>query len=177
MKKTIVTVGVICIILTIIACFVKFVFWFFSNEEKVPLIKEGEFPFVVEYELNGKTFIIEDTVVCEFDGYDLSSGPPTMSWKEYLKSGDESKCIILKHEDTIFSTARSLVLSYGIAEYYMGDPQANLIVEHKPEFIYRERLIDSFPWRTKLTKTGLEKLFGIKLTRFEFSEPIENEFK
>ena len=60
--------------------------------EPAPQITEGEFPFVLEYEINGERYIIEDTVVCSFDGYDPSN-PFTMfpqrEWKESLKSGKE----------------------------------------------------------------------------------------
>ena len=54
-----------------------------GEEQKPPQIETGEFPFVVEYEMNGENFVIEDTVVCEFNRYELSvlafNNP--MSWR------------------------------------------------------------------------------------------------
>ena len=64
-------------------------------EQKPPQITEGEFPFVVEYEIDGERYIIEDTVVCSFDGYDHSAWfAKPRTWNEHLKSGDEDKRII-----------------------------------------------------------------------------------
>ena len=48
--------------------------------ESAPQITEGEFPFVLEYEINGERHIIEDTVVCKFDGYDLSNPFPFINY-------------------------------------------------------------------------------------------------
>ena len=69
-------------------------------EQKPPQITDGEFPFVVEYEIDGERYIIEDTVVCSFVGYDHSAWfAKPRTWNEYLKSGDEDKRIILHEEN------------------------------------------------------------------------------
>ena len=50
-----------------------------------PAITSGEFPFVIEYEFEGKTYIIEDTLVCSYEGNDPSAWVPTRSYSYDLK--------------------------------------------------------------------------------------------
>lgn len=159
-------------------------------EQKPPQITEGEFPFVVEYEINGEGHIIEDTVVCSFRGYDNSAWfAKPRTWNTYLKSKDEEKRIILQQENnySVLTPERlhensSVVLNYGSAEYYMGDKtNARSMIYAKPFFYYSEeyKTDEKTTHNTgeKLSKKELEKYFGIKVLRLEFSEPIKNKFK
>ena len=183
MKKAV----IISIISISVILFIAMMFYFVVGiEEKPPKIETKEFPFVVEYEMNGERFVIEDSVVCEFDGYDLSvpSINKPRKWEEYLKSGEEEKCLIIKQENTNSSIKKNrhnewanLGLFYGCAEYYMGDPSARSLVTKYPQFIYYETYKNHYNWGTKLSEKELEKYFGIKVIKFEFSEPIKNEFK
>ncbi len=159
-------------------------------EQKPPQITEGEFPFVVEYEIDGERYIIEDTVVCSFDGYDHSAWfAKPRTWNEHLKSRDEDKRIIL-HEENNYSVLtpgrlneRSrVVLNYGSGEYYMGDKtNSRSMIYAKPFFYYSERYKTDEKTEhntgEKLSEKDLEKYFGIKVIRFEFSKPIKNKFK
>lgn len=36
-----------------------------------PKFTYGEFPFVLEYAINGERFVVEDTVICKYDGVGL----------------------------------------------------------------------------------------------------------
>ncbi len=161
-----------------------------GEEQKPPQITTGEFPFVVEYEMDGETFIIEDVVVCEFAGYDLSSlyfNKPRV-WNEHLKSGDEEKCVIISEENkpSAIKNGRhnewaKLRVFYGFGQYYMGEPSAEMLNYKYPQFIYYETYSENgknyYNWGTKLTEEDLKKYFGITVKRFEFSKPIKNEFK
>lgn len=57
----------------IITLLVSVVFWFLytfgwrTPAPPIPEITYGEFPFRLEYEKNGERFIIEDTIIAEFD--------------------------------------------------------------------------------------------------------------
>ena len=158
--------------------------------EPAPQITEGEFPFVLEYEINGERHIIEDTVVCKFDGYDLSDPFPftdySRTWYQSLKSGEEQKRLILQLEDNTESvlvkgrinTESKINLFYGDGGYYLGDledtergPCINYVEKYKTS----EKVTHSEV--TPLTNEQLEKHFAIKIIRFEFSEPIENRFE
>ena len=70
---------------------------------------------------------------------------------------------------------------YGSEEHYMGDPTAKSLVHRYPRFIYYETYTENgenrLGWGTELTEEELKKHFGITVKRFEFSEPIKNEFK
>ncbi len=163
-----------------------------GEEQKSPQITTEEFPFVVEYEMNGENFVIEDTVVCEFNGYDLSAltfNKPRR-WNAYLKSGEKEKRVIIEFEPNTNSVLvedrnnieSRVMLQYGSAEYYMGDPNANSMVYNgKPRITYVEYFQTgpkTYEYTSeKMSDDQLEKYFGIKIKRFEFSKPIKNEFK
>lgn len=161
------------------------------EEQKAPQITEGEFPFVVEYEMNGETHVIQDTVVCKFIGYDHSSLWLTKprSWHAYLKGNDEDKCIVFQEENQYsvlepnrINEVSKVKLNYGEAAYYMGDKiNANGMIYAKPFFYYAERYAGkgntTYNTGIKLSEKELENYFGIKVTRFEFSKPIHNKFR
>ena len=71
------------------------------------------------------------------------------------------------------------MLSCGRGDYYMGE--SDFFELSKPCFYYHEEYqIDekTEQWeQTVLTEEQLEEYFGLKIIRFEFSEPIQNEFK
>ena len=158
--------------------------------EPAPQITEGEFPFVLEYEINGERHIIEDTVVCKFDGYDLSNPTPFIdyerSWYAELKSKDDQKRSILELEENTESllvkgrinTEARIRLFYGSGGYYLGDPK---YADRIPSINYVEKYKTSEKVThnevTPLTNEQLEEYFGIKIIRFEFSSPIENKFE
>jgi hypothetical protein len=186
-------IGLLITVVSVLAVFKMLsVLEFFSLfiEQKPPLITEGEFPFVVEYEIDGERYIIEDTVVCSFDGYDHSAWfAKPRTWNEHLKSGDEDKRIIL-HEENNYSVLTPgrlneqsrVVLNYGSGAYYMGDKtNSRSMIYAKPFFYYSERYQTdektTYNTGEKLSEKELEKHFGIKIIRFEFSKPIKNKFK
>lgn len=164
--------------------------------DPAPQITEGEFPFVVEYEMNGERYLIEDTVVCKFAGYTSTNSfaifgyPSWRVWDESVKSGKEGDFGILLMEleentESVFVRGRInfeswVFIDYGSAEYYMGDSDKGY--DKKPRIRYYEKYYDEdieMPNSTftTLTNEQLEKYFGIKIIRFEFSEPIENTFE
>lgn len=160
-----------------------------SENQVPPQITEGEFPFVVEYEIDGNTYIIEDTVICSFSGYDYSAWfTKPRTWNEYLKSRGEGKTVIFQEENNYsvlkprrLNERSRVVLNYGSAEYYMGDPNQRGMIYAKPFFYYSERYATdertTHNTGTELSEEELEKHFGIKIKRFEFSKPIKNKFK
>ncbi|USB32453.1 hypothetical protein [Paenibacillus sp. YPG26] len=57
-----------------------------------PSITYGEFPFQLEYELDGKRMIIEDILICEFDGFGTDEGRGKYrKWKQRLASGSKGE--------------------------------------------------------------------------------------
>ncbi|MBQ2876136.1 MAG: hypothetical protein IJE25_03925 [Clostridia bacterium] len=182
MKKIIAVLCAILIMLSFSGCAKKY--------EAAPQITEGEFPFVFEYELNGQRFLIEDTVVCRFEGYDLSNPfpfiPYSRTWFASLKSGEEEKRMIIEFDENTESALISgrvniesrVHLFYGSGGYYLGDPED---ADRGPKIRYTEKYQtgpkESTVTGTDLNYEQLEELFGIKVIRFEFSSPIENTFE
>lgn len=149
-----------------------------------PEITSGEFPFVIEYEFEGETYIVEDTVVCSYEGNDPSALVPTRSYSYYLKN-DSNRLMIefdantesLLTEGQINEESR-IVWYYGYGGYYLGDPKeadSGPCINYVE--IYKSSPKVSHHQTTKLTNEQLEELFGIKIIRFEFSSPIENKFE
>lgn len=176
MKKVRFIISVLLITLFLTSC---------ANQSP-PSIKHGEFPFYLKYEMHGKIYEIRDTVICDFAGYDFSVGK-TRSWEERLKSGRDRISIILKeNEASVLKPGRinkvsELYFSYGEAQYYMGDPNANDAIYAKPDFCYVETY-DETPKitsidATNLTKKQLQRYFGIKVIKWTFSKPIDNDFR
>lgn len=182
MKKMIAVLCAVLIILSFSGCAKRY--------EAAPQITEGEFPFVFEYELNGQRYLIEDAVVCKFDGYDLSNPfpfiPYSRTWLASLKSGEEDKRVIIEFDENTESALVSgrvnvesrVHLFYGSGGYYLGDPED---ADKGPKIRYTEKYQtgpkESTVMGTDLTYEQLEALFGIKVIRFEFGSPINNTFE
>ncbi|MBQ2840423.1 MAG: hypothetical protein IJE70_03665, partial [Oscillospiraceae bacterium] len=60
----------------------------------------GEFPFKLEYELNGKKYTVEDVWVCEFNGFGSNEGfGKHRQWKGKVKSTGEDKIVLLEVDE------------------------------------------------------------------------------
>jgi hypothetical protein len=157
-----------------------------SYNELPPKIKYGEFPFELKYELNEKIYDINDTVICDFGGFDISGGfGKFRTWNEHLKSGSHRFTIILnKNVNSVLEPGRvnkssEVYFDYGDGKYYMDHPDG--AIHSSPHFCYvetydkspKETHVDATP----LTKEQLQKYFGIKIIEWTFSEPIKNTFE
>ena len=149
-----------------------------------PTIQSGEFPFVFEYEYQGQTYIIEDTVICSYGGINPDSGIPTRWYASELKNS--SDLCILTFDANVESflvegqinEASYVSLDCGYGGYYLGD---YLYKDRGPCFYYVETLVSSTGVRSirknQLTATDVAELFDIKIIRFEFCEPIRNSLE
>ena len=102
-----------------------------------------------------------------------------------VKSGDNEKRLIIDFPnytesalvDGRINENSRIVLNYGRGGYYMGDPSDK---DNGPRINYVEICRTSekvtHHYSTPLSSEQLEEIFGIKIIRFEFSSPIENEF-
>lgn len=151
-----------------------------------PTIKHGEFPFHLKYELNGKVYDINDTVVCEFRDISSNSGFGYIrTWDENLKSGTDRISIL--NDINVHSVLKpnrvnsriEVFYNYGSATYFMGDPNGSLSEEPQIKYIeeYSIKPNEIHIESTPLTKKQLEKYFGIKIIEWTYSKPIKNTFK
>lgn len=136
-----------------------------------PQITYGEFPFRLEYEINGQRKVIKDTLICEYDGISSNEGRGKYrKWKQTLSSGSE-RITLLKVDNT-----KEIYYAPGSAEYYMGDIDNTEDYNHQfPNAVIVER-------EGKMTNSGLIRAdqlleqYSIKLISWDYTEPIKNEF-
>ena len=158
------------------------IFSFGPNPEK-PEITYGEVPFKLVYEIDGETKVIEDTIICEFDGFvNRGTAGKVRRWKTTLKSGNEKLTLLnlrpLEATNELGQTILELYFYYGTAAYYMGD-NTNPFARDAQGFDYV-----SYEFQTadgKTGKSGYEaeeayEKFNIRLISWEVSEPIQNTF-
>lgn len=156
-------------------------FNFFISVPK-PEIQYGEFPCRLTYEINGETIVVEDIVICEFEGTDFQNEAGIYrKWKTYLKSGNEEMTLLdlrgLNEKDEFGNTILELFFSYGNAEYFMGDtqrvsiPQIEDYIEYK--YITDNGIIGGNAFKSD---KAFEK-YKIRLISWECTPPIENVFK
>lgn len=145
----------------------------FFDSSPTPSVTYGEFPICINYQVNNENVTLNDTVICEFDGFDVVGlNEKRRKWKSYLKSGKE-RLTLLKTENV------EIYFWYGSAEYYMDDLRYQTIGEYKSLFEEYLTLIDSSGEET-VTKTisleEAEKLYDITIQNIDYSKPIENTF-
>lgn len=177
MTKFIVKFMGISVLIILIAMLMIFnVFDYVFDIGPKPEIEYGEFPCYLKYEVDGKVYEVNDSVVCKFDGFSVNEAVGLhRKWKSYLKSGEKWITLFENEKEEIFFSP--CISSNFTGAEYMGDieisdvkpstifPHAYYMEKSKPEDI---RHI----WDTEL----LAK-YNIKLIEWKQSEPIKNNFK
>ena len=143
-----------------------------SPNPPLPEYKYGEFPFRLEYEIDGKNIVVEDTVICKFDGIEYNGGQGKIrKWESYLASTGEESLLLWQIDET-----GKIYCFVGDAEYYMGDekypekrPLAPRVYIVSSDFTYTDD-------NTLSQKRLLEK-YNIEFIGWEFTDPITNTFK
>lgn len=136
-----------------------------------PEIAYGEFPFRLEYEINGQQIVIQDTLICEYDGIGSNEAQGKYrKWKERLASGNQ-KILLLKIDDS-----KEIYYDPGHARYYMGDLEPNEKYNHNfPNAMIAERegrIISN----SIISADELLNKYNIKLISWKYSQPITNNF-
>ncbi len=153
------------------------------NPEK-PEVLYGEFPFTLTYELDGQIQVINDTIVCEFDGFiNRGTAGKARKWNTTLKSGKEQLTLLdlrsSNEENELKQTVLELYFSYGTGAYYMGDVE-NPFAREAQSFDWVD-----YKYQTKDGKIGGSgykadeafKKYNIRLISWECAPPIENNFR
>ena len=140
----------------------------------LPTIRYGEFPFRLEYEINGERFIVEDTVICEFDGTELlfGAGYRALKWKSHLASGSEGSGVTLQ----IIDDTKKIVFTAGSPKYYMG--YSGMTPNDYWHYALKVFLIERSDTReiTLFPEQWYDE-YNFKIISFEPSDPIQNTFK
>ena len=188
MKKFFMVIGISLAIFSVLyPIFILFVASgiLFTAQPDPPEITYGEFPFRLTYELNGEIIVIEDTIICEYNGIPNWTYPKR-EWKSHLKSANE-RIILLNFRPLGEATENGdnmleLYFDYGNAEYYMGDINSAYAGESAREpkigrvnYIL-ENSSGNIVYHFFLADTVYER-YGIKILSWEVSPPIENRFE
>ncbi|OMF82369.1 hypothetical protein [Paenibacillus peoriae] len=150
-----------------------------------PEIAYGKFPFRLEYEINGQRKVIQDTLICEYDGIGSNEARGKYrKWKESLSS----EGIFLP----LIKVNGRIEISYhpGIAEYYMGDLDStdeykqtaadSIFIEQEGFIIKKDGRVFENDGRTINTQFSnsnelLDK-YHIKLISWDSTPPIKDNF-
>lgn len=183
--KIFLIIGIVLLsVIILVGAFYLFVLsgaiFMFNSNPPAPEITYGEFPIKVTFEINGEIKVIEDTVICEFDGFEnLGSAGKYRKWKAYLKSGNE-RLTLLHVENT--EIPFEISVSYGQPDYYMGD----LRYESKEEYekkMMDDRYLGYTQWENgvqtgcSIPKEEVWEKYKLKLLSWKIKPPIKNTFK
>jgi hypothetical protein len=149
-----------------------------------PGIVYAEFPFRLEYEINGTRKVVQDTLICEYDGIGANEGTGKYrKWKESLASGDQ-KVLLLKSNDALGITfgnkqtiSQEIYFDPGPAWFYMGDSEGD--IGYKPIYpnaSFSEQYHDGSKVNGIILAEDLIKKYNIKLISWDYTQPINNNF-
>jgi len=151
-----------------------------------PKIKKAEFPFKLVYEKDGEEITVEDTLICEFDGFGADEGQGIYrKWKSHYASGNEK--ILFHYAENTESVGhfresaltQEIYYTPGSPDYYMGDYKYYVTFDHNiPEASFSETYEDGASSDGGLVEADLLlERFNIKLISWEIAPPIENSFR
>ena len=179
--------GIVIAALLAIAFVIGFNFWFafgggvlFLPNPPKPQITYGEFPISIICEVEGTTKEINDSIVCEFDGFELrGESGKYRKWKTYLKSGNK-RLVLLRGENA--AGAFEISASYGLADYYMGDYSMQSKEAYETS-MKTDRYFGFIRWENGvqtgriISKEEVWEKYHLKILKCEYSQPIQNTFE
>ena len=144
----------------------------FIGTPKTPVIKEGEFDFVLTYEIDGETETIEGIYVCKFEKIEYFPDGMNRVWSGYIKGHEHSDTYALKTTDEdIIKVNPDLS-----PEFFMSDPfyKSNENTDRpKPE-----------PYLYVVAEEGENEYLGnlyegddVKIISLVYDEPVENRYR
>jgi len=162
-----------------------------------PEITYGEFDFKLVYEIDGEIQTIEDTIICEFDGFNIDEvNGKTRRWKEEFKNeqGNELYAFRVEQIDNPefneYKNGRKpdynqivlknidhykVLLSVADAEYFLGEPDDKTPGPVEPSIQVYDKSICYYK-DPKQSEEFLEP-HNFKVISWECDEPIKNTFK
>lgn len=158
----------------LISLFITFISMiaFFGSDTK-PVIREGEFDFVLTYEVDGKIDTIEGTYVCKFEKVEYFLDGINRKWTGYIKGHENFTSYALKTTDEGVIKVE-LDLDPG---FFMSDPHYKSNInsdERKPEpYLF----ITPTEYDVNESKLNYYEGDDVKIISFEYDAPIENTYK
>lgn len=197
MKKTLMITAITTAIIGIVVCVLIVLYYlsvisgaflmlnYFAPNPPKPEIKYCEFPFSLTYEIDGEVKTVEDTLICEFDGFEMSnSGSKYRKWNSSFKSGREEIVLLdLSNKNEINEFGHkmlNLFFYWGTPEYYMGDTRHYKCRSANDDFKmidFRYETIDGIIGGSAYSADVVYEKYKVKLLNWEIKKPIENNFK
>ena len=194
---SLILVCVICILIISSPWIMLAVRLWLSPAPPKPEITYGEFDFKLVCEIDGETQTIEDTIICEFDGFNIDEGRgKTRRWKENFENKQNNELyawrveqidnpdfneykggrkpdyryIVLKNIDDY-----KVLLSVAGAEYFLGEPENRMTAPIEPGVSVYDKNTCYFigPENTE----EFLKEHNFKIDSWKCDDPIENTFK
>lgn len=136
-----------------------------------PEIIYDEFPFRLEYEINGQRVVLKDTLICEYDGIGINTGSGKyFKWKEHLASGNE-RVTLLK-----ISNTQEIYYRVGHARYYMGVQGEGIGYIHSfPDASLLDTSENVGYYESTVTAEELFNKYNIELISWDYTEPISQK--
>lgn len=189
MKRVLIITGTVIAVLLIIG----FIFWFvfgggilFFPSPPTPTIKSAEFNFTLKYEIGREVRTLSDTLVCEFDGFNIDEGRgKTRRWKKYYKNAQNNELFDYpagnpkyykpKHDEILLQNIEQykIVLATASAEYFLGDPEYKGIPEMPYIQVFDTNL--GYYKDPEQSELFLDE-YGFKVIEWYCDPPIENTF-
>ena len=148
-----------------------------ANPHK-PEITYGEFPFKLEYEIDGQKVEVEDVLICKFSGFGVDAGRGKYrKWVAQFASGNTRITILQTDDIEIFYTpglpsSRIAGVYMGDEEYYPGDAGSSY-----PDAWYTNEFQDKVGNAYIISADEMWQKYRIKLISWEARTPIKNTFK
>lgn len=133
-----------------------------------PKVKHGEFPFELVYEYKGQRITIQDTIVCDYEGYSFSlEGGNSRDWICEFENDEEygRYYIDIENEPDLYIEVPDA------PNYYMGDKE-----------ITKEFALPYIRYLDEETGTYYEEkekidVVDVKIIGWKPSEPLKNNFE
>ncbi len=175
-------------LLGLIFMFISFQVDYIFQPNQTPLIKYAEFPFRIEYQIEGEPYVIEDELIIEFDKLEDANQLGQYKqrvWKSKFASGKDEIVLLevegTKKEYELNNAVKTkIIFSTGLLkEYYMGFADKNDYYYSELYFTKGryEELIErknNEIWSYPIEDESVLEDYGIKIISYEMTEPIKN---
>ncbi len=147
-----------------------------SPNPPIPQITHGEFPFHLVYEVDGKQYTIDDTIICDYARISMNEARGKyIIWEECLANGNEITCFKFTEEDQygikLFEGvirgqgSTAIICDIGNPQYYLG---YNKYTDYSPG-----RVSITSPLATGvISEDELWNKYNIRIIEEKFSQPM-----
>ncbi len=140
----------------------------------VPIVKHGEFPFHIVYEIDGERRSIDETIICDYIGKGMNEDQGNfIEWEGRLANankitnffGDADRVMTITLYEDVIDENNKITCDIGNPQYYLGYYNYE---DYKPG---RIRFSNNDDTALILDEVELWEKYKIKIIEMKFSEP------